>query len=151
MEIVSKIPYEIFHSLIFKIIDLKHRKRRHIECLFPAVVIKFKPVGSKGSKLWPWLEGEEVRGPTSWAVPADGTGTVFVEAVKVPLVPGLRKPPRRVEKQFQDHRVAVSMKEKAKKPAGLKTRTAWLRQDRLGASLAVCRSNTGCQECPCKP
>jgi hypothetical protein len=30
--------------MIFIIIDLKHRKRRHIERLCPAVVIKFKPV-----------------------------------------------------------------------------------------------------------
>ncbi len=66
--------------------------------------------------------GEEVRGPTSWAVPTDGMGTVFVEAVKAPLVPGVQKPPHRVGKRFQHRPVAVPMKEKAKKPAGLKTR-----------------------------
>jgi hypothetical protein len=30
------------------------------------------PQGSP--ELWPGLEGEEVRGPTSWAVPIDGPG-----------------------------------------------------------------------------
>jgi hypothetical protein len=49
-------------------------------------------------------------------------GTVFVEAVKAPLVPGVQKPPHRVGKRFQHHPVAVPMKEKVKKPAGLKTR-----------------------------
>ncbi len=32
-----------------------------------------------------------------------------------------------------------------KKPAGLKTRPAWLQQDRLGANPAVCRGEAGCQ------
>jgi hypothetical protein len=40
----------------------------------------------------------EVRGPTSWPVPTDGTGTVPVEAAKAPQVPCVKKPPRRVEK-----------------------------------------------------
>ncbi len=48
-------------------------------------------------ELWPWLGGEEVRGPTSWAVPIDGMGTVSVEAVKAPPVPGVQKPPHQVE------------------------------------------------------
>ncbi len=124
--------YEILHSLILIIIDLKHWKRRHIERLCPAVF----------------------RGPTSWAVPVDGTGTMFVEAVKVPPVLGVQKPPCRVRKRFQDCHVAAPMKEKAKKLAGLKTRPAWLRQDRLGASPAVCCGNAGCQAFrlrPCKP
>ncbi len=93
-------------------------------------------------------------GPTSWAVATDRTGTMFVEAVKVPPVLDVQKPPRRVGKRFQDRRVAASMKEKAKKPAGLKTRHTWLRQDRPGTSPAVCHGNAGCQAWrprPCKP
>jgi hypothetical protein len=34
---------------------------------------------------------------------------------------------------------------KVKKPAGLKTRPAWLQQDRLGANPAVCRGDAGSQ------
>jgi hypothetical protein len=49
-------------------------------------------------------------------------GTAFVEAVKAPPVPGMQKLSRRVRKQFRDRRVAAPMKEKVKKPAGLKTR-----------------------------
>jgi hypothetical protein len=41
-------------------------------------------------ELWPWLEGEEVRGLTSVAVLIDRTGTVPVEAVKAPPVPGVQ-------------------------------------------------------------
>jgi hypothetical protein len=80
-------------------------------------------------------------------------GTVFVEAVNVPSVPDVQKPPRQVGKRFQDRHVAASMKEKAKKPAGLKTKLAWLRQDRLGGSPAVCCGDAGCQAWrlrPCK-
>jgi hypothetical protein len=98
--------------------------------------------------------GEEVRGPTSGAVPVDGTGTAFVEAVKAPLVPGVQKPPRRVGKRFRDCRVAAPEKRKVKKPVGLKMRPAWLRQDCLGASPAVYRGDAGCQALcplPCKP
>ncbi len=36
------------------------------------------------------------------AVPADGTGTASVETVKVPLVPGMQKPPRWVGKRYWD-------------------------------------------------
>ncbi len=75
------------------------------------------------------------------AVPVDGTGT---ESVMAPLDPGVQKPPCRVGKQFRDCLVAA-MEEKVKKPAGLNTRPAWLRQDRLGANPAVCRGDTGCQ------
>jgi hypothetical protein len=66
----------------------------------------------------------------------------------------MQKPPRRVGKRFLDRLVAAPMKEKVKKPMGLKTRPAWLRQDRLGASLAVCHGYAGCQALrpqPCKP
>ncbi len=35
-------------------------------------------------------------------------------------VPGVQKPPRQVQKQFQDCRVAAPKKDKVKKPAGLK-------------------------------
>jgi hypothetical protein len=49
-------------------------------------------------------------------------GTAFEEAVMAPPVPGVQKPPHRVRKRFQDRRVVASMKEKVKKPAGLKTR-----------------------------
>ncbi len=62
-----------------------------------------------------------------------------MEAVKVPPVPGLQKPLRRVGKRFQNRHVAALQKKKVKIPAGLKTRPAWLQQDRLGASPAVCR------------
>jgi hypothetical protein len=53
------------------------------------------------------MEGEEVRGPTSWPVPIDGMGIASVEAVKAPPVPGVQKPPRRVGKRFQDRLVVV--------------------------------------------
>jgi hypothetical protein len=64
-------------------------------------------------------------------VPIDGTGTTSVEAVKALPVPGMQKPPSWVGKQFRDHCVAAPQKRKVKIPAGLKTRPAWLRQDRL--------------------
>jgi hypothetical protein len=44
-----------------------------------------------------------------------------VEAVVAPPILGVQKPPRRVQKRFQDHRVAMPKKEKVKKPSGLKT------------------------------
>ncbi len=78
-------------------------------------------------------------------MPIDEMGTAFVEAVKVPTVPGVQKPPRWVGKRFRDHLVAAPRKEKVKKPVGQKTRPAWLQQDRLGVSLAVCCGNAGCQ------
>ncbi len=53
------------------------------------------------------LEGEEVRGPTSWAVPVDGMGTASVAPVKAPPVLGVQKPPRRVGKQFRDRLVVA--------------------------------------------
>jgi hypothetical protein len=101
-------------------------------------VVEYSPTGltvSRGvasspqdsPELWPRLGGEEVIGPTSWAVSVDGTDTASVEAVKAPPVPGVQKPTRRVGKQFRDRRVAVPMKMKEKRPAGLKTRPAWLR------------------------
>ena len=58
-------------------------------------------------ELWPRLEGEEVRGPTSLAMPVDGTGTTSVAPVKAPPVPGVQKPPRQVGKRFWDRLVAV--------------------------------------------
>jgi hypothetical protein len=88
---------------------------------------------------------EETRGPTSWAVPIDKMGTLSVEAVNAPPVPGMQKPPRRVGKRFRDCFVAALEKAKVKKPAGLKTRPAWLWQDCLGGSPAVCRGDAGCQ------
>ncbi len=91
-------------------------------------------------KLWPRLEGEEVRGLTSLAVPVDGTGTASVAPVKAPPVPGVQKPPHRVGKRFWDRHVAAPER-KVKKPAGLKMRPAWLWQDHLGANPAVCRGN----------
>ncbi len=101
------------------------------------------PQGSP--ELWPRLGGEEVRGPTSGAVSVDETGTAFVEAVKAPPVPGLQKPPRQVGKRFRDRHVAAPKKKKVKRPASLRMRPAWLWQDRLGASPAVCRGDAGCQ------
>ncbi len=88
------------------------------------------------------------------AVPVDGTGTASVAPVIASPVPGVQKPPRWVGKQFRDRLVAVLEKEKVKRPAGLRTRPAWLRQDRLGASPAVCCGDAGCQAWPprpCKP
>jgi sensor domain CHASE-containing protein len=61
-------------------------------------------------ELWPRLEGEEVRGPTSLAVPVDGTGTASVAPVKAPPVPGVQKPPRLVGKRFRDRLVAAPKK-----------------------------------------
>jgi hypothetical protein len=87
------------------------------------------------------------------AVPVDGTGTASVEIVKAPPVMGVQKPPRQVGKRFRDHHVAALGKN-VRKPSGLKTRPAWLRQDRLGVNPAVCRSDTGCQTWrlqPCRP
>ncbi len=87
------------------------------------------------------------------AVSVDGTGTASVAPVKALPVPGLQKPPRRVGKRFRD-RLVVAPEGKVKRPAGLKTRPAWLQQDHLGANPAVCRGDAGCQAWrlrPCKP
>jgi hypothetical protein len=78
------------------------------------------------------------------AVPACVAGTTAVEAVKAPPIPGMQKPPRRVGKQFRDH-VEAAPKMKVKIPAGLKTRAAWWRLDRLGACLAVGCGDADCQ------
>jgi hypothetical protein len=51
-------------------------------------------------ELWPRLDGEEVRGLTSLAVPVDGTGTASVEPVMALPVPGVQKPPHRIGKFF---------------------------------------------------
>jgi hypothetical protein len=60
------------------------------------------------------------------AVPVDGTGTASVAPVMAPPVPDVQKPPRRVGKRFRDRLLAV-LEKKVRKPAGLKTRSAWLR------------------------
>jgi hypothetical protein len=78
------------------------------------------------------------------AVPVDGMGTASVAPVMAPPVLGVQKPPRQLGKRFRDRLVAAP-EGKVKKPAGLKTRPAWLRQDRLGANLAVCSGDAGCQ------
>ncbi len=78
-------------------------------------------------------------------MPVDGTGTASVEAVKALPVLGVHKPPRRVGKRFRDSFVEAPEKKKVKKPVGLKTRRAWLQQDRLGTSPAVCHGNASCQ------
>ncbi len=75
-------------------------------------------------ELWPRLGGEEVRGPTSGAVPVDETGTASVEAVKAPPVPGVQKPPRWVGKWFWDRHVAAPKEKKVKRLAGLRMRPA---------------------------
>ncbi len=75
-------------------------------------------------------------------VPVDGTGTAPVAPVKAPPVPGMQKPPRQVGKRFRDRLVAAPER-KVKKPAGLKTRPAWLRQDHLGVNPAVYRGDAG--------
>ncbi len=88
------------------------------------------------------------------AVPIDGTGTASVAPVMAPLVPGMQKPSHRVGKRFRDRLVAAPEKKKVKRPAGLRTRPAWLQQGRLGASPAVCHGDASCQAWrpwPCKP
>jgi hypothetical protein len=52
----------------------------------------------------------------------------------------MQKPPHQVGKWFWDRFVAVPEKKKEKKPASLKTRPAWLRQDCLGTSPVVCKA-----------
>ena len=87
------------------------------------------------------------------AVPIDGMGTKYVKAVKALPVPGVQKSPHQVGIWFRD-RLGVAPEEKEKKPAGLKTRPTWLQQDRLGANLAVCHDDAGCEAWrprPCKP
>jgi hypothetical protein len=69
------------------------------------------------------------------AVLVDGTGTASVELMMTPPVPGMQKHPRRVGNWFRD-RLEVTPERNLKIPAGLKTRPAWLRQDRLGANPA---------------
>jgi hypothetical protein len=106
-----------------------------------------RDVGSslQGSpKLWPQLEGEEIRGLNSRVVSVDGIGTATVEAVKALPVPGMQKPPRWVGKRFRDCFVAA-LEKKGKKPAGLQMRPAWLRQDCLGTNPAVGRGDAGFQ------
>ncbi len=71
------------------------------------------------------------------AVLVDGTGTVSVAPVMALPVPGVQKPPRRVGKRFRDLLMAAPVKKTVKRPAGLRTRPAWLGQDCLGASPAV--------------
>jgi hypothetical protein len=56
----------------------------------------------------------------------------------------VQKPPCWVGKWFWDSLVAALGK-KVKKPAGLETRPAWLRQDHLGMNPAVCRGDASCQ------
>jgi hypothetical protein len=80
----------------------------------------------------------------SCALSVGETDTAPVEAVKALPVPGVQKPPRQVGKRFRDRRVAAPEKRKVKRPAGLKTRPACLRQDCLGASPAVCCGDAGC-------
>ncbi len=82
------------------------------------------------------------------AVPIDGTGTASMAPLMAPPVLGVQKPPRQVGKRFRD-RLVAEPEGKVKKPAGLKTRPAWLRQDRLGVNPAVCRGDAGCQVCEC--
>jgi hypothetical protein len=67
-------------------------------------------------ELWPWLGGEEVRGPSSEAVTASVADTAAdsaavstgeansaaVETLMAPPVPGVQKPPRCVGKRFRD-------------------------------------------------
>jgi hypothetical protein len=68
-------------------------------------------------------------------------GTTSVEAVEAPPVPGVQKPPRQVGKRFPDRLMAAPEKKKVKRLAGLRTRLAWLQQDCLSASPAVCRGD----------
>ncbi len=77
-------------------------------------------------------------------VPDDGTGTSSVDPVMALPVPGVQKPPRRVGKQFRDC-LEVAPEGKVETPAGLKTRPTWLQQGRVGANLAVCCGEAGCQ------
>jgi hypothetical protein len=56
--------------------------------------------------------------------------------------PGYAKTSSLGRKRFRERLVAAP-EVKVKKPAGLKTRPAWLRQDCLGANPAVCRRRHG--------
>ncbi len=89
--------------------------------------------------------------------------TASVDAMRVPPVQGMQKPPGWVgEKWFLD-RLFSGPELKVKKPAGLKTRPACKQLDRLGGlwlawplrqGLAVWRGAVDCQAwClhPCKP
>jgi hypothetical protein len=68
-------------------------------------------------ELWPWLGGEEVKGPSSEAVSAGVADTAAVsagaadsaavETLVAPPVPGVQKHPRWVGKWFRD-RFAVA-------------------------------------------
>jgi hypothetical protein len=49
------------------------------------------------------------------AVPVDETGTVSVVPKMAPPVPGVQKPPHRVEKRFRDRLVAAPEKRKVKR------------------------------------
>jgi hypothetical protein len=51
--------------------------------------------------LWPHLEGEEVRGPTSGVVPVGRMGTASVASLMAPMVPGVQKPPRLVSEEHK--------------------------------------------------
>jgi hypothetical protein len=77
------------------------------------------------------------------AGPVDRMGTASVDPVMAPPVPGVQKLPRQVGKRFWG--LAAAPEGKVKIPVDLKTRPAWLRQDRLGANPVVCRGNAGCQ------
>ncbi len=84
------------------------------------------------------------------AVTVDRMGTASVDPVMAPPVP--QKLPRQVGKRFWGLAAAPEGKEKI--PVGLKTRSAWLRQDRLGANPVVCCGNADCQAqrlLPCRP
>jgi hypothetical protein len=71
-------------------------------------------------ELWPRLEVEEVRGPSSEAMSAGVADTAAVsagaadpaavETSMAPPVPGVQKPLRWVGKRFQDHFAAVPLK-----------------------------------------
>ncbi len=61
----------------------------------------------------------------------DGTGAASKEAMKALPVPGMQKPPRWVGKRFRNRHVVAPIKRKVKKPAGLKSRPAWLQLDGL--------------------
>jgi hypothetical protein len=70
-------------------------------------------------ELWPWLGGEEVRGPSSEAVSAGVADTAAVSAVAAdsaavetlmaPPVLGVQKPLCWIGKRFRDHFAALPL------------------------------------------
>ncbi len=81
----------------------------------------------------------------------DVSSTASLEAVKVPPVPGVQKPPHWVGKRFRVCLMAAPGKKKVKKPGGLKTRpigcgrTAWAQTRQSAAAWRAARRGVCCR------